>query len=449
MKAGRNDDLLRILRMFESPCEGIFLLFEPEYVASIVKNIPWEVIILCPIGYLGFIHRYIVRIGSVEAEILLKEAEHRFDEEKSFSPETKEKILGELELIHAVLEFNDMRAMCCRYENAFRLLRGNSSLVNEDMFWTFNCPHTAFLYLRDAGDYASLCEVVSEKLPYFQVVSSHSNAGAVDLLDAEYLLETGAIEKVAYPLRKAEYKAEEKKQLPTMLAAKFTRARLFLAEGHMQQALDTLQSIQPQVMESSNPLLVYSLDACRGYIAAVCNKIEAIPALFFDETTPQLRINQMADFTAIVRGKTLIAQKNWTRLEAFAENAEADSAILNCLFARIHILLFKTLAAIHTNVRNTARAEQYLSQALVLSTPDGIITSIAEYGGHLYPLLQRLLNFTPHKKELVILSRLTKKYAKLSRGGSIKLTPHEMDIMRLVAAGAHNREIGMELGITP
>lgn len=449
-QAGRDEDLLHILQLFESPGEGVFIALDPECVAAIIGGIPWRIRVLCPIGYLGYIHRYMVRVNKEEASTMVAEAERRFDEEASFSQEVKDTIRGEMELIRAVQSYNDIYAMGRCYENAARLLRERSSLlVNEDMFWTFNCPHSALLYLREPGTYAELLAYVSQTLPYFQRVSAGSNAGAVDLLMAEHLLETEGAHKAQHLLLKAEYKASAgNKQYPSLMAVSFTRARLHLAQGRAAQALATVTDLYPPLARLANPLLIHALDTCRGYIAAVCGRVEEIPFWLLCEDPPRPLSHRLPPFTTLVRGKAIMAQKDWTRLEAFAEEAERKTAYLRSVFMRLHVLLFRAVAAMRTRRYNTSTAERCLSQALELAGQDGIVTSIAEYGVHLYPLLRRLANLYPHRKEYVTLSRLTKRYANLDKDKALQLTPREKGIMELAALGACNRDIGASLGIS-
>lgn len=447
-QAGRDEDLLRILQAFESPDEGVFITLDPEGVAAIVEDIPWAIRMQCPIGYLGFIHRYMVRVDSEKAAALFWEAERRFSGEDSFSWEMRDTIQGEMELVRAVRNFNDIHAMGRCYEKARRLLRRNSSLVNEDMFWTFNCPHSALQYLREPGAYTELVEVVSQKLPYFQDVSAGSNAGAVDLLKAEHLLETEGPHTAQHLLLKAEYKAESFKQYPVLMAVAFTKARMHLARGRADQALQTVQELYPPLTRLANPLLTHALDTCRGYIAAACGRLDAIPFWLLCDEPPRPLSSMRSPFTTLTRGKAIMALKEWTRLEAFAEETERKTAYLNSLFMRLHVLLFKAVAAMHTHLYNIARAESSLAKALELAEKDGIITSIAEYGIHLYPLLRRLENLHPHRKEYVTLSRLTKKYAALDVDRALRLTVRERFIMELVSSGACNRDIGTRLGIS-
>lgn len=448
-QAGGDEDLLEILRIFESPDEGLFILPAPAAVLGIIKDIPWEVRFRSPIGYLGFIHRWMVRVSKPEAEQMAREARERFLAEGALPEETQRKIRGELALIGAVQSFNDFAAMGRCYEQAVEFLEGRSSLVNQDMFWSFNCPHSAFLYLRRPGGYEELEKLAAEKLPLFQQVSGGANAGAVELLMAERLLETGRPQTAQPLLQTAKYKTLESQQYAGILAAFFTLARHQLAEDDADGVYELFEPLRKPVEKRAHPALLHNLEVCQGYIASVRNDLERIPSWLLQHEPLAISNNQAHSFSQIVRGKAIMALKNWPRLQAFAEEIEPQIAGLDSLFGRLHILIFKAVAAANLQQHSTALSDKYLLQALELARPDGIITSLAEYGGHLYPLLQRLENSHPERRDLGQLIRASKRYARLGKKqGALKFTLRETDILEMARAGANNKEIGARLGIT-
>ena len=444
--AGGDEDLLAILRMFEKPGEGLLLSAGAEEFLAIMEAIPWRVRRRCPVGYLGFIHRYMVRVDRNKATELLLEAEEEF----TMADGPHDTIQGEIELIHAVREFNDFAAMCRRYETARGLLRGRSSLVNERMFWTFNSPHSAFLYLREPGGYKDLLRTAKEHLGAFDELSGGANAGAFDLLLGEYLLETGEGAEAVHHLRKGEYKARQSLQYRGLLAAAFLKARLRMAEGKAEKALAELDAIDDELKAIDYPPLMYMSGLCRGYIAASCNNIKAIPAwLLGDDDGGARDFLHDCDFAVVVRGMALAAVKDWARLEAHAESAARRMEQGNCLLGGLHMALCRAIAAYNRRVNSSREAEAHLKRAGELAFGDGIVTSIAEYGGHLLPLLQRLERLHPHNARVAVLAKRARKYARTGAENRPRLTAREKDILERAATGASNTEIGEALGIVP
>ena len=446
--AGREEDLLRLLRIFEEPGEGFFMLPAHEAVLEIMESIPWSVRLQAPVGYIGFVHRYAVRVSRNKAKGLLEAAEERFFAPDALPAALLERVRGESALVRAVLSFNDIEAIFRCYAQADELLQGPSQVVNKNMFWTYNCPHSAFLYLKKAGGYAALEELAAENLPHFQRVSGGANAGAPTLLAAERRLETGKPLAAEELLETARYTALEGEQHSALVAVNFCLARLRLAEGRSEEVYGLLEPLRQSVEQRAHPLLLHNLEACQGYIAAVRGHVERIPSWLLQQDPLVVRNQQAHAFSLIVRGKAIMTLKNWPRLLAFAEGIEPQILALGSLFGRLHLALFKAIATANLQQRNSAASERYLGEALELARTDGIITSLAEYGSLLLPLLQRFDKLHPERRDLVSLLRLTKHYARLHAGPASGLTLRETALMRLVRQGANNKEIGEKLGIS-
>ncbi len=221
-KAGRNEDLQRILDIFAVSSNGNFVMFDPEGVLEIIESMPWSVKCACPIGFLGFTYHYMSRVNLEKGVELLAQARDHFLSHEGISPEIKRRIQGEIELIRGIEDFNDLFAMRDRHQSAHTLLTGTSDISHSQLVWTFGSPHVSFLYLRDSGTYLKLIELVEGNLQYYQDLTSGCSAGAQDLFRGEYFLETGNFNKVKYYLDRANYRASAGQQLSSKIAVNFT-----------------------------------------------------------------------------------------------------------------------------------------------------------------------------------------------------------------------------------
>lgn len=450
-QAGRDADLLRILEIFASPAEDLFILLDPDGLADIIESIPLALRCQGLAGYLGFLHKFMLRADRRRAEAMLEKFLRQGLDHCALSPEQREHARGGIEIIQAARRFNDLRAVCDHYRAAVALLHGGPSrLVDQNLFWTFYCPHSALLYHRKPGAYKEMLDLVREKTGYLERFSDRADAGDQELALAEYHLERGDTGKVPRPLLKAEYRAVEAKQLSALLAVRFTRARMYLAEGRPARAWQEMDSLLPILREKENPLLQREYKLCRGYLACICNRAEDIPVWLLDrDKLPPTGNIQRSAFLLLVRGKVLMHYRQWTRLETFAEETEKRMIALESVFGRLHALLWLAVAATHGDRRGLARPEALFARARDLAGPDHIVTTLAEYGRHLYPLLQRLVNFQPGDKELLALCHRTKKYTRMGAAKKSVLTLREQDILEKAATGASNRDIGRELGLSP
>ncbi len=454
-KAGSEAAQMRILEIFSAPRDGLLVLFDPEGMAAIFRSIPWPVRFRCPIGYLGFVYHYMSRVGIAEALPLLNEAEQRFAAEKSLSPAMKRRIQGEIAVIHGIDAFNDLFAMRDLYKKAHILLNGRSSISHRRLVCTFGSPHAAFLYLRNAGTYAQLLDLIQNNLHYYQDLADGCGMGAQDLFQAEYLLETGALEKVEDFIMKSVYRAGTKDQTSTIIAANFTLARLLLAQEPEEdesgavahKALALLRDLEPQVQRTRNPLLVNSLDMSLGYICSVIGLVQDIPAWLRDgDLTAKRNFYQGLGFRQIVYSRALMLQQDFLRLEIFAQDMHASLGRYKTTFGSIHSYVLEAIAVLHQ--RNVKDAAQILRKALELAQQDSILMTVAEYGEHILPIVQYIQDAAPGDPYLASLMPFVRHYAGLTSGNRPQmLSPREREILELAAQGKTNSAIAAILGI--
>ena len=449
--AGREEDLVRILQVFESPRERMFISLDFKQVTKAVLDIPWSSRLKCPAGYISFILYYCFYASSRNTQQkgfeLYAEAREKLAEVKGLTPDQKRKLAGEMELVNALERFNSFQDMFECYERAYDLLGGASSLVSRDLVWNTLVPHMAFTFLSEPGGYRELAALVLKKGIYFDKVSDGGTAGSKDLFQGEYLLETGSLQRVEHYLAKAEYQFSEHRQLYNRVGSVFSRARLQLALGNKRRAWAGLEHERESMQRADNPLILYNFKLCLGYLGVISGNHDAIPAWLYKEETSTSRLfRRSVAFSYVVRAMALMANQNWGRLEAMLED-RMTLAPANNLFGRIHALVLRSVLSRH--VHGAARAADYLMQAVELARPDGILTSIAEYGAHVSYQLNQLLDFHPQDSFLAVLAKQARKYQRLATGEDSPLSARESEILDLAGIGLGNKAIGKALNIAP
>ncbi len=446
-KAGGNNDLKRILELFAKPHASNFILFDPEGLQKIVDGIPWNIRCACPIGYLGFVYQIMSRVNLQKGTELLARAEEFFSSSSDITPDICNQIAGEIELIRGLEAFNDLWAMRECHLKAHDLLKGKSTISHPELVWTFGSPHVSFLYLRKSGDYVNLIDLVEKNLFYYQDLTGGCSAGAQDLFHAEYLLETAKYKDVQYFLDRARYRANARKQLASELAIAFTKARLALLGGDASKVMEAIDQVLPQMAMSGNPLLANSLDLCRGYLWAVQDCLEKIPAwILSGEIASTPNFYQGLSFAHIVHGKALLVAKDWVRLEALTEDLPSKLGKYDNLFARIHIFVLRAVAV--AKLGDEQRAIAYMRKAIRFAEKDHIVFSIAEYGRVIVGMLKELLQES-NSVFLKCLYHQTRKFCHDTEQTHSIITKREKEVLSLAAKGNSNVDIGRSLFITP
>ncbi len=450
--AGREEDLLRILDAFALPGGNLTLFFFPEEVMAMVKAIPWRILEQRPMEYLAFVYFCLSEAADPTAATLLEEAEERFAASDAITAALKKRIGGEAILIRSMLAFNDLWAMRDIHRKAHKLLNGRSAISSKNMIWTFGCPHVAYLYLRKAGTYRNMIELIEGNLHYFHDLTGGCSMGAEPLFRAEWLLERGELDRVEGFLANARGLAETKDQITTLLAAAFSLARLRIAENRPGEATALLDAWLPVIQDAGHVDHFNCLALATGYVNACLGRHDRIPQWLRDGDIWAARhVVQMLGFIYAVHGKAIMLAGDCERLDALAKRLPAYLGPYDNLFGHIHAKTLEAVAA--WRLQGMEKALEHARAAVELARPDGILLTLAEYGQHFLPLAQRLRDETPNDAYLAALARATEHYSRTASrieqegNGKVSLTGREKDILRLVVKGKTNADIAKRLGV--
>lgn len=449
--AGENEDYLDILRIFELKQSIELMQIIPDALVGLFAKIPAPVRLQCPTGCLHFVYAYLTVADPAKAAPLLFEAEALFS--ASDLPEVaRRRAAGEILLMKSLLAFNKIRAMRELYVQAHTLLEGRSDISHRHLNWTFGCPHVGFVFLREELGYAELVSLMERDLRYYQDLGDGCSAGGQELLRAEYLLETGDLQKVERHLAAAQLVAEEKDQHSTVIAVHFTRARLLLAEGQPTEAAGLLGGLEGRIFKCGRRVLHPILDLALGYVRGCSGQAEDLPDWLRqkDITLPHI-ICQRINFTYVVFGKALLAQKEYARLESLARAVPDLLRPFDNSFGLLHARAME--AAAQYPLYGLEAALPTLCRAVGLAEKHRILLSLAEYGRHLLPLIETLCVRSEKSRYLEDLLLMTRHYARLYKSSSGTnaggLTRREKEILHLVAKGKSNAGIARHLDISP
>ena len=447
-KAGDDDGHLRALELCENPESSLHILMDPASLLANMQKISWDVRRQRPIGYLSFLYHYTGRTDREAGLTLAREAEKEFLKPNGLSQQMRRRVKGELELIYGAAAFNDFAAMNEKNKSAHALLGGKSSVIHRDHIWTLGCPHLAFNYLREPGQYDALADLSDQFWPLLQDMSGGCAVGAQDLFHAELLLERHSLKKVEPFIMKGVYRANAREQLATLIAGHFSQARLSLAlGGDAADAMEALEELKIRILRGNNPLLIFSFDLAVGYIAAVRNQPENVPRwLKRGDAKIMPHFYQSANFVNVVHGKTLLAKEDWPALEALAQDMPALSGPYETLMGRIHTKIMHAVAT--RNLHGESEAKHVFAEAVKLARPDKLVLIFAEYGQHITPLLASQKNASSDAF-LTGIKKASAVYAKKGKSAAMGLAPREAAVLELAVSGKLNNEIASALGIKP
>lgn len=450
-KAGRDEDYERILDCYEKPESRKYIEVDPEGIAAVGMRIPPHVRLKKPVGYISFLYSYAIRIDKQEGLRRIDEAEKVFAGEV-FSAETTSQVLGHIAFARGVLAFNDYAKTFVLMGEARTHITEPVAISHRKLIWTFGSPHAGFLYLTKPGDYEHLVEAAERGWPDYYALSNGCGLGGATLMHAEFLLETGKLDKVEAKALQAIQEAAMQEQTSIIFAATLTLARLRLAQKRGDAALALFRGPELEARKVEHALLANSFDLALGYTNACLGRLAEMPGwLRRSEVDTLLLRNAGMAFAYIVQGKTLLLQQQYIELLALTKYMRQAYSRHEYLLGFLHSYILEAIAVWHTS--GIEDAASLLQKALELARPDNLYLLFAEYGKDIEPILRLMPSDETQDPFFKKLLGQTAAYGRMSEVTipkvikEKKLTLREKKMLDLVGKGKSNLEIAQHFSV--
>ncbi len=449
----RAEEYELIMDQFERPrITSMISRLPAAEIVNLFEQIPLEARYLRPIGYIKYIDFYISRVDVEKGAALLEDLENYLQGNQWASISHKMRIEGEIELVKIYLEFNDLRKMAERYKKAYVLLDGRSRVVNPDMIFTFGCPSTLHMYHREKGDLFKLVTFVEHNYHYFEELSGGCGKGCEDLLLAEYYLEVWDMKQAELHAYKAIYKAETMNQIAMILNATFVLARMYVAQGKVQEAKDLLHELSAKITDYKSPILMNAVDLCYGYLGGITRDPENF-ARWIQRGNIKREEMFYHGFTYyyLVQAKYLLLEKKYIKLEVLCSEMQQHFPDIHIQFGYMHAYILDAIAKYH--LYGLREGKEALKMALDIGRDDNVILPFAEYGGYIVDMLSdwvRTDNGDDYLNRVFDHVIIYKKNLDNFLVKNLKkglLTEREEEIAKLLVDGYHNRDIAEKLYI--
>ncbi|MCD8352253.1 MAG: LuxR C-terminal-related transcriptional regulator [Planctomycetaceae bacterium] len=446
METGVDADVGQALDLFLAPNAGVVRADAVLPIHAAIESIPWTVTCRHALGAIATLwFRLLSGMDAEKIARLAEDAEYRFAIAKDLSPDAARRIRGELALLQGCLSVRDMLVMRRNFRTARRLLAGPSSMRHWLRVWGGCFPSLSFFLLNDSGTHRKLTgrfQAVAETLNFFAGGGFGEMAAACR---GEYYLEQGRFDSALASFTRDI--AGDDTAVPS--PARFGVARLLCARGRWRQAVGLLDDLRlrpstPSVRPDYHDVLLGYVYAVSGYPDSVPERVRALA-----NRAPSCEHTPGCVLSYIVHGKILLAEGEYVQLGLLARTMPLLFGSRLSLLGRIHAKILESICAWH--LAGTREGVERFGEVISLSRPDGLILSIAEYGGYVTPLVQALLERYPRDIYLLRIAALAKSIRRNGVDGidlSKALSHRERDVMRLVSTGMSNKAIGDALGIS-
>ncbi|OPJ65240.1 helix-turn-helix transcriptional regulator [Clostridium oryzae] len=448
----KSEDYNIILTHLNNPNNIDNNLIDFDGVVSIFENLSEEELCKYPIAYLQYIFMRILR-GSNEIVLncieKLEKFQYAYEHMESIDLKYKKHIIAEILIIKKFTCFNHLDKISETSEQALKLLNGEQSyIMKRENEFTFGSPQLIYIYFREQGTFNKILQLAKLKFPNHAKLSNGCGTGAEYLAQAEYSLETGDWEMAELYSTKAIYKASTKSQYSIIICARFNLMRLYVLQNKIDQALAMLKQLGEKVMLLNNFLINTTFELCKGYLYAnLCQPEKAPYWLQTGNVDAADLFYQGVAFNYIVYGKTIMAAKNYIKLEIESESFVEYFSIYNNQLGFIHNAIFDSVAKF--NLYGMEIGKPVLERILKQGQADDIIMPFVE--DYMYiekMIIDVVAQENPNNKYIKRIIKYGRQYVKsISSINShrAKLSPREIEVLSLVAEGLNRGEIASRL----
>lgn len=451
------DDYETILELLDGEWRGQIIERVPQALYEFFCNTPnFDTLVNHPTGTLAYLYCMVAsgnRRVSENGKQLLRRLEdyYQAQAEKQQQPEKLRNIQdlrGELMIIRAQAEFNDLSAMNAALAAAWKLRDGKPSFVFERKIYTSGVSQTLIMYHKEAGTLASVVQEEKEYSENYLRLLYGLHGSLATMVEAEYCIEQCRIEEALQLAEQALETAEFRGQICAQICSYSVIMRCHIYLGDRQGFEKAMLHCRAIVENTTETMLRMNYEQAAGYSYALLGQLDKLPLW--------LRDRQLEDCNQMIRdcrtGCTIYSiylchKQKWVRLQANAEEMAAPYTSTKHIFAEIYADLFQSIAAYHLS--EPEKAKEFLLNAIALAQPDGIKMPFVELSWELLPIFESVEK-NEFIRELLPLCRQWQKgkkaFDELQYTKAI-LTAREQEILELLTTGCRNSDISRKLNI--
>lgn len=378
------------------------------------------------------------------------------EQDQSLSPEEKNNLLGESEIILSFLDFNDINAMSVHHRRACCLMNRYSYSMGNKSPWTFGCPSILMTYHRAVGAMDRENSYMRQCIPFYTRVTEDHGIGADHVMEGEIFLVRGETRRVEAAYYQAVHDAAPKGQYSILLTAAFLLSRLALLEGRGDEVIAALDRLETPLKENCQYVLLPTLDLCRGWIYVLLGKQEEAAEWLMNEDAESSFLAPAAPMFHILVNQMFLARGDYSKVVARQEELQGMCEQFHYLLCEIYLWLQTAAALFHLN--RTGEGASCLKRALDMALPDRILLPFVEIDDCLIRHLEERKMVSDSEREKILrlaecfrqgrssaLRMLWKKPEEMISGKNSLLSRREREIARMAAERKSNQEIAETL----
>ena len=202
-------------------------------------------------------------------------------------------------------------------------------------------------------------------------------------------------------------------------------------------------------------MYIHTIDLLEAYIYCLLDQPQMIPDWIVDgDFNNTTLLFPAIPALNIIHGNTLLVQREYIKLigisEYFGQIADVFPNIICHVYINIH------LSVAYYKIFNNNKALFHLNKALDIAIPDKLYIPFVENASYIYSMMERLVEDTHYKEELLIILDESKNYITIKdkiikesfNKNKFAVTEKEAETVVFTAKGFTNKEIAKKLFIS-
>ncbi len=405
-----------------------------------------------------YIKNYIVLVFSLfmlnERAYFKKECEFISDyvnNNDEMSVVEKNELLGEVELLQALIYYNDMEKMNECYMKSFDYMGTPTKLFKDCLTLLFENPSVLALFHRKEGKLDDELAKIDKAMPNYYRVTEGNSKGMEALMRAEILFNQGNLDDADILCEKAKYMAESRGQLSIYIASLLIQARIACINADYEKVNSYLEEMKNIIEKQGRYEFSKMVDMCQSFINVTLEDVDLMPAWLKDTSCIETNTSILSlGYANIIYGRYLLITEDYTKLLAISGEMLDISNIFSNVMYKIYTYIYIAIAKYNT--KKPEKAVAFLNEAVKLAYKDQVIMPFVELNSEIEQILEKiniLEDGTLYRSFIDNIKSITKKYTKglstvkkaSKNDQSYGLTKRELEVAKLAAQRMTNKEI--------
>ena len=453
IKIGETEEVFRVLEK-----EDTLEIYRsaPKVFENFFKSVDIAQKIAHLKAYLIYIYYWEVYGNQENARKDFAETEKWFLENKLDKLPENRRVLGEMQIVHSIMNIAKTGEMAEIIKEAYELLEGKPSEIFDKRFITvFMIPELYGIHYSEPGKLRFSLDKIKEFSRYYLPLINAQDSGWEWLAEGEYHYLMGNIQQATEISEIAFQKACFRKETGAIISTAFLKMKCSIYLGKYAELLKTLsvvEEVATNINKKESVSVLY--DLVTGYIHQCMGETGIADWLKNYELVSYNNYFKITRAGTITYGRILMEEEKYAQLTAIAEDMMKYQERSSSCYLRIKGGIYLAIAKYHLFGEEAAQEE--LEMVLKVAQKDDLVALFMENAEELLPILKLVQDEEIDREYLKKVIFHCQQYQSglnciLNKGEGVKeaglLTERELEIFQLVKIGYKNGEIGKALNI--